>query len=60
MEERGLHVIPLNFVVEQDFFVNDGCLWEFSGQLLQRFESHVSMRTAEDLLLRSIYSTLWD
>lgn len=34
MEERDLHEIPLNSVVEQDFLVNDGCLWRFRDELL--------------------------
>lgn len=38
MEERGLHVIPFNFVVKQDFIVSGGCLWKFRDELLQPFE----------------------
>lgn len=55
MEERDLHVIPLNFVVKQDFLVSGGCLQKFRDHLPQLFENHVFMGTAEDLLTEQLF-----
>lgn len=55
MEERGLRVIPFNFVVKQDFIVSGGCLWKFRDQLLQLF---VFTGTAKDFLLHPVHSSL--
>lgn len=57
MEERGLHVIPFNFVVKQDFIISGGCLWKFRDELLQLFENHVFTEAAEDFLLHPVYSS---
>lgn len=57
MEERGLHVIPFNFVVKQDFLVGGGCLWKCRDELLHLFENHMFMGTAEDLLLHPVHSS---
>lgn len=57
MEEKALHVIPLDFVVKQDFLVSGGCLWKFRDQLLQLFENHVFTGTAEDLLVHLVQSS---